>query len=80
VDRDNPTKFGRARRHLDIEMIPCSPEPGRLERAFVTHQGRLPFERAAAGLTDMEAANRYLREVYTAAFNAESACPAPEEG
>ena len=34
----------------------------------------------AAGITDMEAANRYLREVYMPAFNAEFACPAPEEG
>lgn len=58
----------------------CSPEPGRLERAFGTHQGWLPFERAATGITDMDVANRYLREVYMAAFNAEFACPAPEEG
>lgn len=28
----------------------------------------------------MEAANRYLREVYLPAFNAEFACHAPEEG
>ena len=82
VDRDNPTQFGRAMRHLGIEMIPAySPEArGRSERAFGTHQGRLPFELAAANITGMEAANRYLREVYMPTFNAEFACPAPEEG
>ncbi len=82
VDKDNPTQFGRALRHLGIDMIAAySPEArGRSERAFGTHQGRLPLELAAAGITDMEAANRYLREVYMPAFNAEFACPAPEEG
>ena len=36
---------------------------GRSERAFGTHQGRLPFELAAAGITDMEAANHYLQAI-----------------
>ena len=82
VDKDNPTQFGRAMKQLGIEMIAAySPEArGRSERAFGTHQGRLPFELAAAGITGMEAANRYLREVYLPAFNAEFACHAPEEG
>ena len=82
VNRDNPTQFGRAMRHLGLKMIPAySPEArGRSERAFATHQGRLPLELAAAGITDMEAANRYLRDVYMPAFNAEFACPATEEG
>lgn len=82
VDKENPTQFGRALRQLGIEMIPAySPEArGRSERAFGTHQGRLPLELAVAGITDREAANRYLREVYLPAFNAEFACPAQEEG
>ena len=82
VDKDNPTQFGRAMKQLGIEMIPAySPEArGRSERAFGTHQGRLPNELAAANITDMEAANRYLQEVYLPAFNAEFAQPAPEEG
>lgn len=82
VDKENLTQFGRAMKHLGIEMIPAySPEArGRSERAFGTHQGRLPNELAAAGLTDMDAANRYLREVYMPAFNAEFARPAQEEG
>jgi transposase len=82
VDRDNPTQFGQAMRRLGIEMIPAySPEArGRSERAFGTHQGRLPQELALAGITDMEAANRYLREVYMPTFNVEFVCPAAEEG
>lgn len=54
VDKDNPTQFGRALRHLGIEMIAAySPEArGRSERAFGTHQGRLPNELAAAGIKD----------------------------
>lgn len=81
VDKDNPTQFGRALRRMGIEMIAAySPEArGRSERAFGTHQGRLPLELAAAGITDMEAANRYLREVYLPAFNAEFACSAPKK-
>lgn len=82
VDKENLTQFGRALTQLGIEMIAAySPEArGRSERAFGTHQGRLPLELMAAGITDMEAANRYLAEVYRPAFNREFAQPAPEEG
>jgi hypothetical protein len=82
VDKTNLTQFGRAMAQLGIEMIPAySPEVrGRSERMFRTHQERLPKELAAAGITDMEAANRYLKEVYMPAFNAEFMQPAQEEG
>ncbi|MGH6629087.1 MAG: ISNCY family transposase, partial [Burkholderiales bacterium] len=82
VDKDHPTQFGRAMKQLGIEMIAAySPEArGRSERAFGTHQGRLPMELAAAGICDMAAANRYLHEVYLPAFNAEFAQPALEAG
>jgi transposase len=82
VDKENLTQFGRAMKQLGIEMIAAySPEArGRSERAFGTHQGRLPQELALAGITDMEAANRYLRERYLPAFNAEFAVPALETG
>ncbi len=53
---------------------------GRSERAFATHQDRLPKELALAGITDMEQANRYLVEVYLPAFHAEFAVAAPQEG
>jgi len=83
VDKANPTQFGRAlTRELGIEMIAAySPEArGRSERAFGTHQGRLPRELALAGVTDMAEANRYIREVYMPAFNREFARPARESG
>lgn len=82
VDKVNLTQFGRAMKHLGIDQIAAySPEArGRSERAFATHQGRLPKELALAGITDMESANRYLRDVYRPAFNAEFAQPAMEEG
>lgn len=82
VDKQNLTQFGRAMAQLGIEMIAAySPEArGRSERAFATHQGRLPQELALAGITDMAAANRYLQAVYLPAFNAEFAQPAMEEG
>ena len=58
-----------------------SPEArGRSEHAFATHQGRLPKELALAGITDMAAANRYLRESYMPMFNKEFAQPPQEEG
>ena len=82
VDREHPTQFGRALKQLGIEMIPAySPEArGRSERAFATHQDRLPKELAAAGIADMESANRYITEVYLPAFNAEFAVSAREAG
>jgi len=65
-----------------IEMIPAySPEArGRSERAFATHQERLPKELALAGITDLAGANRYLARTYRPAFNAEFAVPAREAG
>ena len=62
VDKMDLTQFGRAMQQLGIEMIPAySPEArGRSERAFRTHQDRLTKELAASGITDREAANRYL--------------------
>ena len=83
VDRANLTQFGRALvTELGIEMIPAySPEArGRSERAFRTHQGRLPRELALAGIRDMVSANRYIREVYLPRFNREFARAPREEG
>ena len=82
VDKVNLTQFGEAMKRLGIEMIPAySPEArGRSERAFATHQARLPKELALAGITDRTAANRYLDEVYRPAFNREFSHPAREEG
>ena len=82
VDKTQLTQFGRAMAQLGIQMIPAySPEArGRSERAFGTHQERLPKELALAAITDMAAANRYLERRYRPAFNAEFAVPAAEAG
>ena len=48
-----------------------SPEArGRSERMFGTLQERLPKELKLAGITDIDVANRFLREVYLPAHNA----------
>jgi hypothetical protein len=82
VSKTQLTQFGRAMKHLGIQMIAAySPEArGRSERDFQTHQDRLVKELALHGITDMDAANRYLAQTYLPAFNAEFMQPAPEEG
>jgi transposase len=82
VDKTRLTQVGRAMAQLGIEMIPAySPEArGRIERAFRTHQDRLPKELALHGIAGMEEANRYLEEVYRPAHNAEFCQPPLEEG
>ena len=82
VDRGNPTQVGRALAQLGIEHIAAySPEArGRSERAFGTHQARLPKELARAGITEMGAANRYLEQVYMPRHNAEFAVPPAQPG
>lgn len=69
VDKDNPVH--RALRQLGIELIPAySPEArGRSERMFGTLQGRLPQALRLAGVTDMEAANRFLAETFLPEHN-----------
>ena len=81
VSKTQLTQFGRAMSQLGIGMIPAySPQArGRSERAFLTHQDRLPKELAAYGITTMDAANQYLAEVYQPAFNAEFIQPAAEK-
>jgi len=72
VDKEKPTQVGRALGQIGIELIPAySPEArGRSERMFGTLQGRLVKELRLQGITTMEAANRFLREVYLPAHNA----------
>ena len=80
VNRDNPTQVGRALKQLGIELIPAySPEArGRSERMFGTLQKRLPQELRLAGITTMDAANRFLRETFLPDHNRRFAI-APEE-
>jgi transposase len=76
------TQFGRALKQLGVEHIAAySPQArGRSERVFGTLQDRLPKEFALAGITTVEAANRWLREVYIAEHNERFAIEAEQEG
>jgi transposase len=71
VDKHRLTQVGRAMKELGVRMIPAySPQArGRSERNFGTWQGRLPQELRLAGITNLEQANRFLRERYIAEFN-----------
>jgi hypothetical protein len=82
VDQSRLTQFGRALNELGIRMIPAySPQArGRSERSFGTWQGRLPQELRLAGITTVEAANRFLREHYIAAFNQKFTVKAAQPG
>ena len=82
VDRDNPTQVRRALQQLGIELIPAySPEArGRSERMFGTLQKRLPQELRLAGITTIEAANRFLREIYIPQHNSRFAIKPEEPG
>jgi transposase len=82
VSREQPTQVGRALAELGIEHIPAyAPEArGRSERAFRTLQDRLVNELALAGITSVEAANRFLAETYLPAHNLRFAVAATEPG
>src|SRR5581483_4292535 len=77
VDKDRPTQVGRALARLGIEHIPAySPEArGRSDRLFGTLQDRLIKELALAGIGEIEAANRFIREAYLPAHHARFAKP-----
>lgn len=77
VDRRHPTQVGRALARLGIEhILGYSPQArGRSERANRTLQGRLVNELRLAAITTVAAANRYLRERFLPAFNAEFGRP-----
>jgi transposase len=77
VDKKQLTQVGRALARLGIEHIPAySPQArGRSERMFGTLQGRLPKELSLFGINDVEAANRYIREVYLPLHNDQFAVP-----
>ena len=80
VDKDRLTQVGRALAQLGIKHIAAySPQArGRSERAFGTLQDRLPKELRLAGITTIEAANRFIAELYLPAHNARFAV-APEQ-
>jgi transposase len=82
VDKTRLTQVHRALRQLGITLIPAySPEArGRSERVFRTLQDRLPKELALAGITEMAAANRFLRDRFLPAYNQRFAVASSEVG
>jgi transposase len=82
IDRSHPTQVGRALQQLGVEHIGAfSPQArGRSERAFGTLQDRLINELRLAGITDIEDANAFIREVYLPAHNARFAVEPSGEG
>jgi transposase len=72
IDRNCPTQVRRALGQLGVEHIGAySPQArGRSERAFQTLQDRLVKELRLAGITTVEAANAFIRDVYLPAHNA----------
>jgi transposase len=82
VAKDQLTQVGRALKQLGIEHIPSySPEArGRMERAFGTLQQRLPQELRLAGISTVEAANRFLVERFLPEHNRRFAVAAAEAG
>src|SRR5665213_1352801 len=82
VSRTVLTQVGRALAQLGIEHIAAySPQArGRSERAFLTLQDRLPKELALAGITTVEAANRWLAQTYIGEYNTAFAVQPEQEG
>jgi transposase len=82
IDRGSPTQVGRALGQLGVEHIGAySPQArGRSERTFGTLQDRLVKELRLAGITEIEAANAFLRDVYLPAHNARFAVQPAGEG
>jgi len=82
ADKTKLTQVGRALQQLGITHIPSySPESrGRMERAFGTLQNRLPQELRLAGISTLEAANRYLRDEFLPDYNQRFTIPAAEPG
>ena len=82
VARELPTQVGRALAQLGIRHIAAySPEArGRSERMFGTLQDRLVKELADAGIQTIEAANRFICDVYLPAHNRRFAVAPSEPG
>jgi len=82
IDRRHLTQVGRALEQLGVEHIGAySPQArGRSERTFQTLQDRLVKELRLAGVSSLEAANAFIRDVYLPAHNARFAVPAAQPG
>lgn len=70
-DRQPMTQFSRAMDELGIQVLFAhSPQAkGRVERSFKTHQDRLVKELRLNGISSIEEANRYLKNIYIPCHN-----------
>lgn len=75
-----PTQFGRSLNELQVGLIMArSPQAkGRVERMNGTLQDRLVKALRRAGISDLEEANRFLREEFLPPFNDKFSC-SPEQ-
>lgn len=75
ADGERMTQFSRAMSELDVELIHArSPQAkGRVERLFGTLQDRLVKELRLQGISTLEDANRFVRDVYLPKHNAKFA-------
>jgi transposase len=82
VDREHPTQIARALKQLGIDLILAySPQArGRCERIFGTWQGRLPQEFRLRGITEVEAANEFLRKDWIPMHDANFSVEAEQTG
>jgi hypothetical protein len=73
---------GRALEQLDVEHIAAylAASAWSPERAFATLQDRLTKELALAGVTTIEAADQFIKEVYLPAHNEQFAVKPEQEG
>jgi transposase len=75
------TQFGRAMKELDVKLI-CAHSPqakGRVERMNGTLQDRLVKGLRLKGICDLAAGNRFLRDEFLPAFNAQFAVQAARD-
>ena len=82
IDRNHLTQVGRALKQLGVEHIAAhSPQArGRSERAFGTLQDRLVKQLRLVGITTIEDANVFIRNVYVPAYNARFAIEPAGDG
>jgi len=71
AERDVLTQFGYACKTfgVDLETTSIAESKGRIERLFGTLQSRLPIELRLAGITTIEEANKFLKEIFIPKYN-----------
>lgn len=76
-ERDVLTQFGYACKTLGIDIITTSvaQAKGRVERLNQSFQSRLPIELRIAGITKIEEANEYLKNIFIPNYNRKFALP-----